>query len=84
MWVRDFPRDQQAPERWTVYDTTGVVIGSLELPRSAPREIENPRTRVMQRIPGLVPKFVDASGDVLVLLERDSDNSAWFVTRRFR
>lgn len=84
LWVRDFPRDQQAPERWTVYDTTGVVIGSLELPRSAPREIENPRTRVMQRIPGLVPKFVDASGDVLVLLERDSDGSAWFVTRRFR
>jgi len=84
LWVRDFPADDAAPDRWTVYDTTGVLVGAVDIPRSAPRAVPNPPPGAPSTRPGFAPELVDAFGDFVILLERDADDAAHFITRRFR
>ncbi len=84
LWVRDFPEDDNAPDRWTVYDSAGVFVGSLDVPRGPRRTIPNPPSGAPATIPGFAPEFVDAFGDFVILLERDADGAAHFVTRRIR
>lgn len=84
LWVRDFPADDSAPERWTAYDSAGLVIGALDLPRGPVRTMMNPQTRQSETIPGMPPMFIDARGNEIILLERDSDGAAHFRTRKIR
>lgn len=84
LWVRDFPADDGAPDRWTVYDSDGVLVGSVEIPRGPPREIPNPLPGAPSTAPGFAPELVDAFGDFVILLERDPDGAAHFRTRRMR
>ncbi len=84
LWVRDFPADDTAPDRWTVYDSAGVFVGSLDVPRSPPRAVPNPPPGAPPMMPGFAPELVDAFGDFVILLERDADGAAHFRTRRIR
>ncbi len=82
LWVRNFPEDDTAPDRWTVYDTSGALIGSLDIPRSPARAIANPRRGYPSTMPGQAPELIDTYGDFVILRERDSQGAAHFVTRR--
>jgi hypothetical protein len=84
LWVRDFPAGDDAPDRWTVYDSSGVFVGSLDVPRGPRRAIPNPPPGAPATMQGAVPEFVDAFGDFIILLERDADGAAHFRTRRIR
>ena len=84
MWVLDFPANEDAPDRWTAYDSSGRVIGAVELKRGPRRPIPNPPAGGPTTFPGSPPIFVDAMGDVILLLEHDDDGAAHFVTRRLR
>jgi len=84
LWVRDFPEDDRAPDRWTVYDSNGVLVGSLDIPRSAPRAVPNPSPGAPATRPGFPRELIDAFGDFVILLERDPDGAAHFLTRRIR
>ncbi len=82
LWVRSFPDDDTAPDRWTVYDTSGALSGRLDIPRSPPRVIANPRAGAPATFPGQAPELIDAFGDYVILLEKDSEGAMHFVTRR--
>ena len=73
LWVLDFPPEQNAPDRWTAYDSTGAVLGAVIVSRGPP----------MGTSPLLWPTtFIDADRDQILLLEHDADGAAHFRTRR--
>ncbi len=84
LWVRDFPANDTAPDRWTIYDTLGVFAGSLDIPRGPPRKINNPPPGAPPFMQGSTPELIDAYGDVVILLERDADGAAHFLSRKVR
>lgn len=84
LWVQDFPLNDDAPDRWAAYDTTGAPLGTLHVPRAPRRTIANPNTGAPLSVPGFAPDLVDAFGDFVILLERDEDGAAHFRTRKVR
>lgn len=84
VWVRDFPESDEAPDRYAIYDSTFAFVGRLDLPRGPRRAITNPPPGAPPTAPGSAPDLVDALGDDVVLLQRDADGAAHFVTRRQR
>jgi hypothetical protein len=89
LWVRDFPATDSAPDRWTAYDSTGVLIGALEIPRVfTPRTADSangrPTTGGYSATAGFAATFIDAKGDYIVLLERDAEGAVHFRTRTMR
>ncbi|MCC6244710.1 MAG: hypothetical protein IT353_17830 [Gemmatimonadaceae bacterium] len=84
LWIEDFPLDENAPDRWTAYDSTGAAVGTLLLPRGPRRAVPNSPPGAPATMPGSVPEFVDAFGDFVILLERDEDGAAHFRTRKMR
>ena len=84
LWIRDFPEDDEAPDRYAIYDSTFAFVGRLDLPRGPRRPVRNARPGAPATAPGVAPTFVDAVGDDVVLLIRDADGAAHFVTRRLR
>jgi hypothetical protein len=84
VWIRDFPEDDEAPDRYAIYDSTFAFVGRVDVPRVPARDApDQPAGAARKRI-GFAPKIVDAIGDEVVLLERDADGAAHFVTRRLR
>lgn len=84
VWIRDFPEDDEAPDRYAIYDSTFAFVGRLDVARGSRRVITNPPPGAPATAPGSAPELVDARGDEVVLLIRDADGAAHFVTRRLR
>jgi hypothetical protein len=84
VWIRDFPEDDEAPDRYAIYDSTFAFVGRLDLPRGPRRAVPNRPAGAPETAPGVAPDLVDALVDEVVLLVRDADGAAHFVTRRLR
>ncbi len=84
LWIRDFPPNDAAPDRWTAYDSTGAVIGALNIPRPARRPVPGAPPGDTATMPGYPREFVDAFGDFIIVLEYDDDGAVHFRTRKIR